>query len=539
MRCGSSARRSRPRRGRTSSQLLENEIRDAVADFLVAELYANVDVEARSLQRLPEEFRGLAGLAAGGLRQAATAGAQRALEQPRVQAAWENANRSRTRTCSRCSTTSKGRRPREASSRSTCARSSRPSASRSGSGATSRTSLRRAAELEILRSDELSAAQNGAELLRILAFWLTAITLLLYALAIYLARGWRREALRTVGIALVVVGVLVLFAHGLAGNAVVGALTETATSEGPVQATWDIATSLLVATGQAIIAYGVVIVLAAWLAGPSAAATWVRRGITPYLRQPRFAYAGLAVLLALLFWWNPTEATRRLPTSILLIVLLALGVEVLRRQVIREFSDRVTMWSPEATARALAERMRERRERRVATGTAVASSPDDQRLAQLEARPPARVRGAVDARRREAAHPRVDSHRVASATAPWSWGRRRKPVLLAVDDEPDTLGRIERELVRRYAGDYRIVCVESGRRRAPSSTRCARPRRRRRRARRPVAARSHRDRVPGTGGGAVPSASGRCSSNGGRGGTGRRPTRSCARWRWGRSTTTC
>jgi hypothetical protein len=28
--------------------------------------------------------------------------------------------------------------------------------------------------------------------------------------------------------------------------------------------------------------------------------------------------------------------------------------------------------------------MRERRERRVATGTAVASSPDDQRLAQLE-----------------------------------------------------------------------------------------------------------------------------------------------------------
>ena len=233
---------------------------------------------------MPEEFRGLAGLAAGGLRQAATAGAQRALEQPRVQAAWENANRSRTRTCSRCSTTtSKERRPREASSRSTCARSSRPSASRSGSGATSRTSSpQSAAELEILRSDELSAAQNGAELLRILAFWLTAITLLLYALAIYLARGWRREALRTVGIALVVVGVLVLFAHGLAGNAVVGALTETATSEGPVQATWDIATSLLVATGQAIIAYGVVIVLAAWLAGPSAAATWVRRGITPY-----------------------------------------------------------------------------------------------------------------------------------------------------------------------------------------------------------------------------------------------------------------
>lgn len=372
---------------RTSSELLENEeIRDAVADFLVAELYANVDVEGQIAQRLPEEFRGLAGPAAGGLRQAATAGAQRALEQPRVQAAWENANRvAHENLLALLDDNLEGASTEGGVVTLDLRRILANVGEQVGVGGNLADKLpQSAAELEILRSDELSAAQNGAELLRILAFWLTAITLALYALAIYLARGWRREALRTVGIAFVVVGVLVLFAHGLAGNAVVGALTETAASEGPVQATWDIATSLLVATGQAIIAYGVVIVLAAWLAGPSAAATWVRRGITPYLRQPRFAYAGLAVLLALLFWWNPTEATRRLPTSILLIVLLVLGVEVLRRQVIREFPGRVTMWSPEATARALAERMRERRERRVATGTAVASSPDDQRLAQLE-----------------------------------------------------------------------------------------------------------------------------------------------------------
>jgi hypothetical protein len=220
--------------------------------------------------------------------------------------------------------------------------------------------------------------------LRFLAWFLTALTLVLYALAIYINRDRRRETLRNVGVSLVIVGILVLFAHGLAGNAVVGALTETAASEGPVQATWDIATSLLVETGQAIVAYGIVIVLAAWLAGPSAAATWVRGGMTPYLRQPRFAYGGLVVLLAVIFWWQPTEATRRLVPSLLLIALLALGVEVLRRQVIREFPDRVTTWSPEATAQALAERMRERRERRVATGTATAATPDEQRLAQLE-----------------------------------------------------------------------------------------------------------------------------------------------------------
>ena len=372
---------------RTSSQLLENEeIRDAVADFLVAQLYKHVNVEEQIARRLPEDIRGLAGPAAGGLRQAATEGARRALEQPRVQAAWENANRAaHERLLALLDDDLEG----VSTEGGVVTLELRGIAARVGEqvgigGDLSERLPPDAAELEILRSDELSEAQDGAELLRFLAFWLTAITIALYAVAIYIARGWRREALRSVGIAFVVVGILVLFTHALAGNAVVGALTETAASEGPARATWDIATSLLVATGQAIVAYGIVIVLAAWLAGPSSAATWVRRGITPYLRQPRFAYTGLAVLLALIFWWSPTEATRRLPTSLLLIVLLALGVELLRRQVIREFPDRVTMWSPEATARGLAERTRERRERRVATGAAVASSPDEQRLSQLE-----------------------------------------------------------------------------------------------------------------------------------------------------------
>ncbi|HEY6779657.1 MAG TPA: FAD-dependent oxidoreductase [Thermoleophilaceae bacterium] len=37
----------------------------------------------------------------------------------------------------------------------------------------------------------------------------------------------------------------------------------------------------------------------------------------------------------------------------------------------------------------------------------------------------------------------------------------RSPVLLAVDDDPAALERIERELGRRYAHDYRVVCVGS------------------------------------------------------------------------------
>jgi hypothetical protein len=371
----------------TSSKLLENEeIRDAIADLLITQLYANVDVQGKIEKRLPPEIKGLAGPAAGGLRQAGGEVARTALEQPKVQAAWENANRTAHKQLlaviddesAAVSTTGGGVTLDLKAILGTVA-----SQVGISQGLVDKLPAD-AAQLEVLRSDQLEAAQDGVRALRFLAWFLTALTLVLYAIAIYINRDRRRETLRNVGVSLVIVGILVLFAHGLAGNAVVGALTETAASEGPVQATWDIGTSLLVETGQAIIAYGIVIVLAAWIAGPSTAATWVRGGVTPYLRQPRFAYGGLVLALALIFWWQPTQATQRLIPSLLLVGLLALGVEVLRRQVIREFPDRVTTWSPEGTAQALAERMRERRERRVATGTAVATSPDEQRLAQLE-----------------------------------------------------------------------------------------------------------------------------------------------------------
>jgi hypothetical protein len=369
----------------TSSELLENEdIRNAIADFLVDELYANVPVEQKVEGVLPSDLKPLAGPIAGGLRQAAVQVAREALAHPKFQAAWEDANRAAHEKLLEA-IDDKGEFVSTGGGVVTL--DLKGIAARVGTqvglpGDLADKLPPDTAQLEILRSDELSAVQTGAHLLRTLAWVLTAITLGLYALAIYINRGRRRETLRAVGFAFIVVGILVLFAHGIAGRALTESLTDTAAAEPAVDATWAIATSLLVATGQAIIAYGIVIVLAAWLAGRSASATSVRRGITPYLRQPRVAYVGLAVLLALLFWWGPTEATHRLGPSLLLIAFLALGVEVLRRQVIAEFPDRVTTWSPEGTAQQIAARMREARERRA--GRAAPEDPDERRVAQLE-----------------------------------------------------------------------------------------------------------------------------------------------------------
>src|SRR6187399_1949548 len=62
----------------TSGRLIQNEtIRAAVGDYLVDQLYENVDVEAELKEILPGDTKDLAGPAAGGLRQVAGDGAEK------------------------------------------------------------------------------------------------------------------------------------------------------------------------------------------------------------------------------------------------------------------------------------------------------------------------------------------------------------------------------------------------------------------------------------------------------------------------------
>jgi hypothetical protein len=370
----------------TSSQLLQNQdIRNAVADFLVTQLYSNVDVQSELAKHLPSNLKPLAGPASGGLRELALRIAQQALAEPKVQALWEDANRTAHEQFlavvdnkSQAVSTTGGNVVLDLGAiLSQVANQVGISANLAGKLPPN------AAQLTILKSHQLEAVQTGVRVLRTLAWLLAAIAIGLYALAIYLARDRRRETLRAVGIAFIVVGAVVLFARGISGNYVVGALTSTAAAEPAANATWSIGTSQLVEIAQALILYGVVIVVAAWLAGPTAPANWIRREATPYFRQPRIAYGALVVLLALIFWWGPTQGTRRLIPSLVLIGLLVLGVEVMRRQVIREFPDRVTTGSAEGIARRIADRMREARDRRLAS-RAGGPPPAEQRVAQLE-----------------------------------------------------------------------------------------------------------------------------------------------------------
>jgi hypothetical protein len=371
----------------TSSELLEQEeIRDAIADFIVAAIYDNVDVQAELENRLPPNLQALAGPAAGGLQQLATDATQEVLTRPKVQVLWEEANRAAHERLLAL-LEDEGEFVATTGGVVTLDLSGLIDqiASQIGIGADISSKLPpEAGDLQILDSNELEAAQTGVDLLQTLAWVLTVVALALYALAVALARGRRRETLRMVGFGFLALGVLALLLRNAGGNALTSSLAETAASEPAIQATWDIGTSLLQEMGQSLIAYGLVVVLAAWLAGPTATATSVRREIAPYLRQPRIAYGALAVVLVLLFWWDPVVATHRLAPSLLLVVLLAIGVEALRRQVIREFPDRVTTHSAEGAARAIASRMSEAREARVTPKAGTAAPAAEGRLAELE-----------------------------------------------------------------------------------------------------------------------------------------------------------
>ena len=324
----------------TSSQLLEDEdIRVAVADFLVSSLYRNVDVERQLSGVLPRQARPLAGPAAGGLRQLAERVALTALERPRVQLVWEEANRNAHAALLRIV---EGGGDTVSTQNGVVSLNLGTLVRRVGEQVGVNTAGKippQASRIEVLRADELSFAQDMVNLLQELAIILPAVALGLYAVAIYLARGWRRRAVRACGIGFILIGIAVLVARNLAGTAVVDSLASTAAAEPAATSTWEIGTSLLRDSGVAMIAYGIVIVFGAWLAGPGSIGATARRAITPLLRERGVAYAVLAAIVGIVFWWGPTEGTRRLIPSLVLIALLVAGLEALRWQAISDFPE--------------------------------------------------------------------------------------------------------------------------------------------------------------------------------------------------------
>ena len=117
-------------------------------------------------------------------------------------------------------------------------------------------------------------------------------------------------------------------------------LGTTASVQPAIAAAWDIVTPLLKQAANAAILYGVVMIAGAWLAGRTRLGRrrphGGRRRTCATRRSPT---ASSRSSWSLLLWWGPTPATRNPSLALLLIVLMAIGTEVLRRQIVREHPD--------------------------------------------------------------------------------------------------------------------------------------------------------------------------------------------------------
>ena len=195
-----------------------------------------------------------------------------------------------------------------------------------------------AGQLVIMRSNQLKTAQDIANAVKGLAIVLPALGILLFALAVYLARGRRRRTLRTTGWCFVLIGAALLLIRRVAGDAVVNGLVKVPSDAPAAHQVWNIGTSMLRDIAVAMIVYGLVIIASAWLAGPTRPATEIRKALAPKLRDsPAVAYYTVGGVLVLVVLIGPTPAFRNIVWVLLFAVLLAYGVTMLRRQTALEF----------------------------------------------------------------------------------------------------------------------------------------------------------------------------------------------------------
>jgi hypothetical protein len=329
-----------------SANLLENEeIRSALSVYLVNQLYENADVGAALSQRLPEQTKALGPPLAAALEPALVRTADALLGRPRIQQLWQAANR---RAHELFMAVINGKHGLLQTTDGNVVLDLRPLlqqlADETGLGRRLQERLPPdAGQIVVMKGNQLDVARKTVKTIRVLSYLLAFLVLALFACAVWLARGRRRRMLLAVGFSLVIVGMLVLVARRFGGNYLVDALTTNPDAKQSVSAAWAIGTELLRNVGINVLIYGLLIVLGAWIAGPSRLAVGLRRRAAPTLSErPVVVYGVLSAALLLLLLSGPTDGQRIYPL-LLLFVFAFIGTEVLRRQARREFMSQPTL----------------------------------------------------------------------------------------------------------------------------------------------------------------------------------------------------
>lgn len=327
--------------GQTSVEMLQDPaIRSAVANYAVEELYANVDVEAELKTFLPSDFKGLSGIAAGGLRQVADQGAEQALALPQVQDVWQRANIAAHKTLidvienrSQVLTTGGGQvdlqlRPLiiEIAGQIGLAKQAEQNVPAS------------VGSVRILDSSELSTVQTVAGAIQGSALIFSLLVVLLIGLALYLSRGYRWITLLWLAAALILAAAVVLIVRAAGSGFVVGQLA-TPDLEAAATAAYAIGTELLKSFAWSVIIAAVFLVFLSWLVSPNSAARSAREYLAvAFGRYPGITF-GLLGLAALVFLLYGVSDARSFVVRLAIVILAVIATVMFRRQLIAEHPD--------------------------------------------------------------------------------------------------------------------------------------------------------------------------------------------------------
>jgi len=307
-------------------------------------LYENVEVGEAIDERLPEQLQGLGGPLAGVLRDPLTDTADRLLQTEPVQAVWEEANRTAHGIVVAILEDDAG-------------------ANLSTSGGKVVIDLggvvRQVGEqiglpegvldaipddagvFEVVDSDALESAQTSVKIIKILSIVFFLLVIALYCGAIYLAHNWRRAAVRNVGAATALGGFIVLVALRF-GVGFVAGKPDTEGSRAAANSILRIGTELLRRSAWSEILIGLLIVLGASLVGPARYAKRARHYTAQGFRRSAVAtWIGFAVLVLVVLTWSPFSAGGNWVTVLIVLALIVVGIEAIRRTSLAEEATRI------------------------------------------------------------------------------------------------------------------------------------------------------------------------------------------------------
>jgi hypothetical protein len=319
----------------TTALVADPAVQTALATYLVDQLYENANPAATLQGVLPPKLQPLAGPAAGALRDPLTKAVQRALSSAPVQNLWDQAatlthkqfiNLVEERGHTLLTTPNGGGVVLDLKALLVKV------AQQLGLPITGERLPADAAVIKVLSPDQLHSLQTVVKLLRTLAWVLFALTLIVLGVAVWLARGHRRETLVNAALTAVIAAILVLLLRRIVGNQVVGDLGQTATAQSAALSVWTIGTSVLAQVARTVLLIALLLVLAGWLSGPAKWATSLRRLARPALIGSPMMVHGvvLAVLLGILAL-GIIPAIQTFIAALLLVIVAVAGTELVRR----------------------------------------------------------------------------------------------------------------------------------------------------------------------------------------------------------------